>query len=111
VLSVFDAGMLLVPGSDGSCRAAMQMAAMGKPLVVAQRGVLPEIVVDGETGIVVEDTAENLAEALLEMAQDAQRRRRWGEAGRRRMVEHFSLSRQADEVEEVYRRVLGDPDL
>jgi glycosyltransferase involved in cell wall biosynthesis len=107
VLSVFDAGMLLVPGSDGSCRAALQMAAMGKPLVVAQRGVLPEIVIDGETGIVVDDTPENLAEALLEMARDAERRRRWGQAARRRMVEEFSLARQADAVEDVYRRVVA----
>ena len=106
VLATFDAGMLLVPGSDGSCRAALQMAAMGKPMVVAERGVMPEIVIDGETGIVVDDTPENLAEAMLEMAADAERRRRWGEAARRRMVEHFSLSRQADDVEDVYRRVV-----
>ena len=107
VLAAFDAGLLLVPGSDGSCRAALQMAAMGKPLVVAERGVLPDIVIDGETGIVVDDTPEALAEALLEMAADADRRRQWGEAARRRMIAHFSLSRQADDVEDVYRRVVA----
>jgi len=105
VLATFDAGLMLVPGSDGSCRAALQMAAMGKALVVARRGVLPEIVIDGETGIVVEDTPEELAEALLEMAESTERRRQWGQAARRRMEEHFSLGRQVSDLEEVYARV------
>jgi glycosyltransferase involved in cell wall biosynthesis len=105
VLATFDAGLMLVPGSDGSCRAAMQMAAMAKALVVAQRGVLPEIVIDGETGIAVDDTPPALADALLEMAEDADRRLRWGQAARRRMEEHFSLERQVSDLEEVYARV------
>jgi len=107
VLATFDAGLMLVPGSDGSCRAALQMAAMGKPLIVARRGVLPEIVRDGETGIVVEgDRAQEVAEAILEMAADAARRRAWGEAARRRMCEKFSLERQISRVEALYRALL-----
>ncbi len=105
-LSVFDAGLMLVPGSDGSCRAALQMAAMGKPLIVAQRGVLPDIVRDGETGIVVDDTSGNLAEAMLLMAEDPTRRRRWGRAARQRMCARFSLSRQAEDVIRVYEKLL-----
>lgn len=107
VLAVFDAGMMLVPGSDGSCRAAMQMAAMGKPLLVAECGVLPDLVLDGQTGIVVRDTPENLAEAMLEMAQNAERRRQWGLAGRSRMESHFSLQRQTEGVIEVYEKLLA----
>jgi len=106
VLATFDAGMMLVPGTDGSCRAAMQMAAMGKPLLVAQRGVLPDIVQDGRTGIVVNDTPSNLAEAILEMAESAERRREWGQAARERMLECFSLDRQAERVIAVYEKVL-----
>jgi len=107
VLATFDAGMMLMPGSDGSCRAAMEMAAMGKPLVVAGRGVLPDIVLDGRTGIVVDDTPGQLAEAILEMAADGERRRAWGAAARQRMCDLFSTSRQAQEVIQVYRTVLG----
>jgi glycosyltransferase involved in cell wall biosynthesis len=107
VLSALDAGLVLVPGSDGPCPAALRMAAMGKPLVVAPRGLLPEIVIDGQTGIVVDDTPENLAEALLEMAESAERRRQWGQAARRRIEEHFSPARQVSEVEAVYARLVG----
>ena len=107
VLATFDAGLMLVPGSDGSCRAAMEMAAMAKPLLVADRGVLPDIVQDGATGIVVDDTPERLAEAILEMAADADRRAQWGIAARQRMCELFTPARQAQEVIEVYRKILG----
>ncbi|MHC4592820.1 MAG: glycosyltransferase family 4 protein, partial [Planctomycetota bacterium] len=105
-LSMFDAGLMLVPGSDGSCRAALQMAAMGKPLVVARRGVLPDIVRDGETGIVVYDTPENLAEAILEMADNPERRAEWGRAARERMCQRFSPARQAEQVGRIYERLL-----
>jgi glycosyltransferase involved in cell wall biosynthesis len=105
VLATLDAGLMLVPGSDGSCRAAMQMAALGKPLVVAQRGVLPDIVRDGETGIVTRDTPKDLAEALMEMAESDEQRAKWGRAGRERMKEHFSLAGQAERMLDLYRRV------
>ncbi len=106
VLATFDAGIMLVPGSDGSCRAALQMAAMRKPLVVARRGTLPEIVRDGESGVVIEDTPENLAEAVLDLAASAKERNRMGKAARRRVCRRFAPSGQAEAVEEVYRRVM-----
>lgn len=103
VLAMLDAGMMLVPGSDASCRAAMQMAAIGKPLLVAERGVLPDIVLDGKTGLVVKDTPENLASAMLSLvARSPEERREWGVAGRRRMCEVFSLERQVTDVVSVY---------
>ncbi len=106
-IATFDAGIMLVPGSDGSCRAAMQMAAMGKPLVVAQRGTLPDIVRDGETGIVVYDSPELLAHAVLQMAAQPDMRRRMGRAARCRMQRAFSPELQTRKVIEVYRRLLG----
>ncbi len=107
VLSMFDAGLMLVPGSDGSCRAAMQMAAMEKPLIVADRGVLPDIVVDGATGTVVLDEPDLLATVILEIAADADRRKAWGAAGRERMRALFTPERQAEETAAVYEDVLG----
>ena len=107
ILAMADAGLMLVPGSDGSCRAAMQLVAMGKPLVVSDRGVLPDIVSDGVTGIVTKDKPDLLAEGILEMAQSAPQRAEWGRAARQRMEVLFSLEGQAKSVVEVYRRLLG----
>ncbi len=106
-LSMFDAGLMLVPGTDGSCRAALQMAAMGKPLIVTRNGVLPDIVRDGETGVVIgADTLSGIAQAILDLAADPARRRRWGEAARERVCRYFSLPRQVDEVVAIYEELL-----
>jgi glycosyltransferase involved in cell wall biosynthesis len=106
VLAMLDAGLMLVPGADGSCRAAMQMAAMGLPMIVTRRGVLPDIVADGETGIVVRPKGpDDLAAGLLEVAESEERRRAWGRAARERMVEKFSHRRQAEAVARVYERL------
>jgi glycosyltransferase involved in cell wall biosynthesis len=108
VLATFDAGVMLVPGSDASCRAAMEMAAMGTPLIVSQRGTLPDIVRDGETGMVMDDTPENLAEAVLEMAADPVRRREMGAAARERMKTVFSQDVQVEKVIAVYEQLLAE---
>ncbi len=107
VLAVLDAGLMLVPGSDGSCRAALQMAAMEKPLVVAERGVLPDIVRDGESGVVVKDSPARLAEAVLELASDRERIRRWGRAAAARVRRFFSATGNAQGVQGVYERTLS----
>jgi len=108
-LAMFDAGLMLVPGTDGSCRAALQMAAMGKPLIVTRHGVLPDIVRDGETGIVtVQDTPEAVADAIVQMAVDPERRAQWGQAARERMCRYFGLPRQVNEVIAVYERLLAN---
>ena len=55
MLRASDVFTFLVPGSDGTCRALLEAAACGIP-AVTRRGALPEIVLHGETGLVVERT-------------------------------------------------------
>lgn len=107
-LSSFDFGVLLVPGSDGSCRAALEMMAMGKPLIVANRGTLPSIVADGETGLVVDDSPSNLADAMLKLCDDEPLRTSMGRAARQHIEEHFTLERQFAIVNDLYERVLSE---
>jgi len=55
VLRCCDVFTFVVPGSDGGCRAVLEAAACGLPAVVTARGALPEIVVDQDTGLIVEE--------------------------------------------------------
>ena len=107
VLACMDAKAYLVPGSDGSCRAVMEAMVMGKPVVASGRGVLPELVEDGVTGYVVQDDIpENLAKAIVMLFKDSKQRQEMGQAARQRILQHFSLDRQADKVLEIYQKVL-----
>jgi glycosyltransferase involved in cell wall biosynthesis len=103
VLQSIDVFTLLVPGSDGGCRALAEAAACGIPSVATHRGALPEIVVDGETGLVVAEDAESLCAAWRRLLSDASLRRAMGEAARRRAERYFSRHRVAAEVERFYR--------
>jgi len=106
-LLALDVKVFLVPGTDGSCRAAREAMAMGKPVVAARRGMLPELVTDGEDGVVLDDTPENLARALVRLAREPDHCRRLGAAARRTALRRFDPARQAEQIERIYERLVG----
>jgi starch synthase len=83
--------------------------------VVASRlGGIPEIVVDGETGLLVdydeadpEGFARGLAAAIARILEDGELAARMGAAGRRRVLEEFTWSAIADRTLELYRSLLA----
>ncbi len=102
VLGLMDAQLLLVPGSDGSCRAVLEAMAMGIPTIATRRGILPEIVVDGETGRIVDEDPEILAEVMLEVCRDPEAWALRGKAARARILERFTVAAQAERLERFY---------
>src|SRR5439155_1303331 len=104
-LACMDAKVFLVPGSDGSCRAVREALAMGVPVIAARRGVLPELVKDGETGTLVEDEPEPLARAIEDLARDRERLRALGARAREDAVSRFSLDVFARTVAGIYEDV------
>ncbi len=105
-IAAMDIFVFLVAGSDGTARALREAMAMGKPVVVARRGILPELVEDGITGLVVDDTPENLFLALRSLIQDRGLREKMGKAGREKALKEFRLDKQAEEVEIFYQKIL-----
>ena len=106
VLAAADCFALMGAGSDESCRAALEAMAAARPVVARRVGALPETVVDGETGLLLDDdSAEGVAAALERVLGDREAARRMGRAGRRRAEEVFSVTRVVDIVEGVYQAV------
>jgi glycosyltransferase involved in cell wall biosynthesis len=78
----------------------------GLPVVATTAGGIPECVLDGVTGLLVPPArSERLADAILALVDDPARRRRFGEAGRRRVLEVFSPEVQTRRVEAVFESV------
>ncbi len=74
----------------------LEAMAAAKPVVVFRSGGAPEVVVEGETGLLAEPgDAADLARCLQQLAGDAELRLRMGEAGRARVLDAFTLDRQA----------------
>ncbi|MGZ4390228.1 MAG: glycosyltransferase, partial [Gaiellaceae bacterium] len=87
---------------------ALEAMERGRAVVASSVGGLPELVAEGDTGLLVppEDPVA-LAAAILELACDPERARAMGTAGRRRTLERFDEESAAAGVEAVYREVLG----
>jgi glycosyltransferase involved in cell wall biosynthesis len=98
--------LFLMPGSDGACRAVRESMAMGIPVIAANRGMLPEIITSGHDGLIVDDTPENLSQAMFDLIEHPERRREFGQNACHKARTQFNPEYQAGVVEDVYRQVL-----
>ncbi|MGA2924699.1 MAG: glycosyltransferase family 4 protein [Solirubrobacteraceae bacterium] len=81
---------------------AVEAMAACKPVVASNVGGLREIVVDGETGLLVpRNDADALASAIARLLDDPQLRQRLGQAGRER-AKRYTLAAVADQVESIH---------
>jgi glycosyltransferase involved in cell wall biosynthesis len=107
VLQALDAFALMGAGSDESCRAALEAMAAGRPVVARRVGALPETVLHGITGLLVDDDRpESVAVALRALVADPARAREMGRAGKERARALYSSEAHAGRVEEVYEAAL-----
>lgn len=82
--------------------AALEPMACGVAVVASRVGGIPEVVVDGETGRLVEPGDETaLADAMHALLKDAGERARLGANGRSRALEVFSRERQLEELDAI----------
>ncbi len=81
----------------------LEAMALGKPVVATRVGGIPEVVGDGETGLLVpSDDEEALASALHKLLSDPELAQDMGHRGKAVVEKRFPSTRTAREVEEVY---------
>lgn len=78
-------------GSEENSRAVGEYMACGRPVAATRVGVIPELVVDGVTGLLVSPgDSQDLAGAIAALIEDPERAREMGVAGRQRAEREFS---------------------
>lgn len=94
--------------TEGLGSAILEAMACGRPVVATRAGGIPEAVTDGVTGLIVppQDDGE-LARAITQLLKAPARRRAFGEAGRRRVIEAFSVERLVEGTASVYEHRLS----
>lgn len=89
----------------------LEALAAGLPVIATPVGDVPEVVQDGVTGLLVEPGDEvGLAEAILDLLRDPERRTEMGRQGQKLIAERFSAQRMGQQYAEVYAKVLPIPD-
>lgn len=102
------ATVILVPSRapEGFGLVALEAALMARPVVATRSGALPEVVEDGETGLLVEkDDPRAMADAISTLLAHPDRAARMGEAGRRRARALFGLEHHIDSFDALYREL------
>ena len=99
--------LLVVPttSQEPAALSLMEGMAMGRPLVASRTGGTPELIVDGETGLIFPPgDAAALAGQVVALLGDPERRRRMGEAGRARMEREFTVEKHVAGMLDLYER-------
>ena len=106
---------LLLPSriaSDGDAEGCpvvvLEAQLSGLPVVSTRHAGIPEVVLDGTTGLLVEEgDVAGLAQALVLMCRDPQRAKQLGSAGRARVMRHFTVDHHVKTVADVLSRVVS----
>jgi glycosyltransferase involved in cell wall biosynthesis len=102
------ADVVVLPSrSEGFGRVLVEAGCLAKPVVASRVGGIPEIVADGETGLLVPPgDPPALAEALNRLLADPTLRAKLGAAARARALERFGAARHVAGVQQVYAEAL-----
>ncbi|HSF68757.1 MAG TPA: glycosyltransferase family 4 protein [Nitrospira sp.] len=88
--------------------AAVEASAMGKPIVAAHVGGLPEVVIDGLNGILFRPgDVSALSKAVVSLFQEPTVRLAMGSAGRERVRQVFDLEKTMSQLEQIYQHTLA----
>lgn len=105
-MDALDAAIVLKPGNDGSCRAAMQAMAMCKPVIGSREGALKDWIREGETGWLSEPgEVDSLARCLLEATREDLGA--MGRAARMRITTEGSVRLQMERYRDLYDRAMA----
>ena len=109
VLAAMD--MLILAAEAEPCgRVLFEAMAMALPIVGTNTGGTPEIVADGETGILFQPGQNDvLAKQVVGLCVDQDRRRSMGDAGYERAKRMFSIQAHVRKTERVYSELLSLP--
>jgi L-malate glycosyltransferase len=97
--------------TEGLSNVVLEAMAAGLPVVATSVGGNPELVQDGRTGLLVPpQNAAALAHAIAFLVDHPEIARQFGEAGRQRIVQEFSISGMLRQTEELYLRLFSESD-
>jgi glycosyltransferase involved in cell wall biosynthesis len=102
------AGMFVyISHSEGLGSGVLLAMSAGVPVVASRVGGLPEVIQHRENGLLVENTAPAIAEAMGQLLRDPARARQYGKAARQTVIARFTVDHMVRHTMEAYKSVLS----
>jgi glycosyltransferase involved in cell wall biosynthesis len=82
---------------------------LGKPVIASREGGIPEMIQDGETGILIRPRDSNeLADAMRRLVASADERTKLGEAAKAFAIRHFDINARKESFAALFRSLVGE---
>lgn len=92
---------------EGLGTAILEAMAMEKPVVATRVGGIPDSVIEGETGFLIDPgDSDNLSQNILSLMDSPQKAKQMGKKGRLRIEQEFTLQTMTEKTEDLYKRLL-----
>jgi glycosyltransferase involved in cell wall biosynthesis len=101
--------VLLVSANEGTPISLIEAGAAGRPCVATAVGGVPDVVRDGETGLLVPPSGAGAPEALARLLSDPSVATELGERARVAAIGRFTATRLARDLVALYTRALEGP--
>jgi glycosyltransferase involved in cell wall biosynthesis len=99
--------MVYVTNSEGLGSGALLAMSAAVPVIASRVGGLPEVIRDGENGLLVENDQAAILAAIRRLVDHPEEARQIGDAARRTVIERFTVDRMVAGTLEAYRSVLA----
>jgi glycosyltransferase involved in cell wall biosynthesis len=106
VLSAADI-VVLTSDNEGTPLSLIQAGMAGLPVVTTNVGSVPEVVLDGVTGIITALDVQEIADALEKLVADKGLRAQYGDAAQKFTLSHFGVKRLVSDHEELYKKLIA----
>jgi glycosyltransferase involved in cell wall biosynthesis len=107
LLKALDVEVFLTPGLDETCRSIREAFASGRPVIRADRGIIPQIIDNEVNGYVLKDTPEKIADAAVRLARNRNLLEQFSCNALAKAREKYDLKNYAAEVEKIYELLLS----
>lgn len=87
---------------EGLPQAVLEAMSLGKPVIASRVGGIPEVVRDGETGVLVDTEKGAVASAIIELVSDETRMSRLGKNSKEFIESHLTWKKISEEFQELY---------
>lgn len=107
VMATFDI-FVLTSFSEGQPVIILEAMALGKPVIATAVGGVPELIKNGETGILVpSDDVRSLSASIIDLLQNEYKRKKIALAGQKMVEDNYNIKRMVKQIENLYLKIFG----